>query len=147
MKTVKVLIEESGLLPAQAHSSDAGYDLSSAYDYVIEPKGFKLVGTDVRFDLPKDMEIQVRSRSGLAAKKGVFVLNGVGTVDPDYTGEVKVVLANFGEYPFEIKKGDRIAQLVFNKLTRVSLEQIDMNEFVSATERGDKGFGSTKVRG
>jgi dUTP pyrophosphatase len=88
------------------------------------------------------MEAQVRSRSGLAVKYGVFVLNSPGTIDSDYRGEIKIVLANFGRLPFAVRLGDRIAQVVFMKVPEVHL--VDVQE-LSATGRGDGGFGSSGI--
>lgn len=88
------------------------------------------------------MEAQVRSRSGLAAKSGVFVLNSPGTIDSDYRGEVKVILANLGPAPFVVRRGDRVAQMVFMLVPDVLLTEV---EVLTETERGAGGFGSTGV--
>ena len=91
--------------------------------------------------MPEGMEGQIRSRSGLASKYGVFVLNSPGTIDPDYRGEVKVLLANLGHLPFDISEGDRIAQLVFSKYETPSFNANSISHY----ERGEKGFGSTGI--
>jgi dUTP pyrophosphatase len=90
--------------------------------------------------MPKGMEAQVRPRSGLAAKSGIGILNSPGTIDADYRGEVKVILFNFSKKPFKINKGDRIAQLVFSKVTKVVLKE---QKQLSKTKRGSGGFGHT----
>ena len=99
-----------------------------------------LIRTGIALELGCGFEAQVRSRSGLAASKGVFVLNSPGTIDSDYQGEIKVVLANFGPEPHVVKPGDRIAQMVFMQLPEVTLD--DVSE-LSVTERGEGGFGSS----
>jgi dUTP pyrophosphatase len=98
------------------------------------------VRTGIALDLPPGLEGQVRSRSGLAAKSGLFVLNSPGTIDSDYRGEIKIILANLGKTPFVVCPGDRIAQLVFNEIPRISLSAVDT---LTVTERGSAGFGSS----
>ena len=102
-----------------------------------------MVSTGVFPEIPENFEIQVRSRSGLAAKNGVFVLNSPGTVDSDYRGEIKVILANMSDKPFEIRKGDRIAQLVVSPVQQADFEIVSE---ISDTERSAGGFGSTGIR-
>jgi dUTP pyrophosphatase len=127
---------------ARATSGSSGYDLASAEDgdLTILPGAIALVRTGLAFELPPGLEGQVRSRSGLAAKSSVFVLNSPGTIDSDYRGEVKVVLANFGTVPFAVFPGDRIAQLVFIQVPSVRLVAVDE---LAPTERGAGGFGSS----
>jgi len=144
MRVVQIYSEE-GYKPEKQTQLSVGYDLHSIEDVVIEPHSWKLVHTGVYIALPDDVEAQVRTRSGWAYKKGVFVLNSPGTIDPDYRGEVGVILANFSDEPVEIKKGDRIAQLVFNKIERIQWWQVDNKEELGATTRGIGGFGSTGV--
>jgi dUTP pyrophosphatase len=112
-------------------------------DVVLEPAGRALVPTGFCFEIPQGYEVQVRSRSGLAVKHGVFVLNSPGTIDSDYRGEVKVILANTGSAPFAIKRGDRIAQLVVAPVAN----NVDFaeSESISATKRGAGGFGHTGI--
>jgi dUTP pyrophosphatase len=129
-------------LPVYAHESDAGMDVCSVDDLTISPGGRALVRTGLVFLLPPRTEAQVRSRSGLALKKGVFVLNSPGTIDSGYRGEVGVILANTGDEPFEVKKGDRIAQVVLAPVTQATIAEVDV---VDATDRGAGGFGSTGV--
>ena len=120
-----------------------GIDLRSVENVTINPKEFSLVKTGLYLQLPEGIEAQIRSRSGLAAKNGVFVLNGVGTLDCDYRGEVGVILANFGKDAFKINPGDRIAQIVFNEITKPILTKLPSRDLLSETSRASSGFGST----
>jgi len=134
-------------LPLPRYMSDgaAGLDLHAAVSEptVIEPGGFLVIPTGLSIALPVGHEAQVRSRSGLAARSGVFVLNSPGTIDADYRGEVGVILANIGSAPFAIKRGDRIAQLIVSRVERVSwVERRKLPE----TARSDGGFGHTGTR-
>ena len=112
-------------------------------ELIIEPGNRALVPTGLCLEIPEGYEVQVRPRSGLAFKFGVTVLNAPGTIDADYRGEVKIILANFGEQPFTIKRGDRIAQLVPSKVA----VSVGFTEIQSITEssRGAGGFGHTGV--
>ena len=135
-------IHPEATLPAYAHASDAGMDVRSVEDLTIPAGRRALVHTGLVMVLPPDAEAQVRPRSGLALRHGVTVLNTPGTIDAGYRGEVGVILANFGDAPFEVKKGDKIAQLVIAPVTQpVIVEVADVN----ATDRGAGGFGSTGV--
>jgi dUTP pyrophosphatase len=135
------LVARAGNL-TRATSGSSGYDLASAEDQQLKilPGAVALVRTGWALELPPGLEGQVRSRSGLAARSSVFVLNSPGTIDSDYRGEVKVVLANFGNAPFSVSPGDRIAQLVFVQVPNVCLVAVDE---LTATERGAGGFGSS----
>jgi dUTP pyrophosphatase len=123
----------------------SGCDIAAAVeaDVVLEPSGRALVPTGFCFEIPQGYEVQVRSRSGLAIKHGVFVLNSPGTIDSDYRGEVKVILGNAGSAPFTIRRGDRIAQLVVAAVAN----NIDFEESASVSEtgRGAGGFGHTGI--
>jgi len=130
------------VLPAYAHPSDAGMDLRSVEDLTIEPGKRALVHTGLVVLLPPMYEAQVRPRSGLALKNGVTVLNTPGTIDSGYRGEVGVILANFGDMPFVVKKGDKIAQMVIAPVTQPEIVETDV---VDETDRGAGGFGSTGV--
>ena len=110
---------------------------------IIKPGERSLVPTGLFFDLPENLEIQVRSRSGLAINSGIIVLNSPGTVDADYKGEIKVILINLGDKEFKINNGDRIAQLVFSEVNRVSLKEV---ELISSSLRDNNGFGSTGIK-
>lgn len=135
-------IHPDAVLPAYAHPSDAGMDLRSVADLEIPRFGRALVPTGLVVLLPPLYEAQVRPRSGLALKKGVTVLNTPGTIDSGYRGEIGVILANFGEETFSVKKGDKIAQLVIASVTQPSVEETMV---VDETDRGAGGFGSTGV--
>ena len=135
-------IHPDAVLPAYAHPSDAGMDLRSVADVTIPRFGRALVPTGLVALLPLGYEIQVRPRSGLALKKGVTVLNSPGTIDSGYRGEIGVILANFGEEAFEVKKGDKLAQLVLASVTQAVVEETDA---LDETDRGAGGFGSTGV--
>lgn len=128
------------LTPAKAHFDDAAYDLRSRIDFTLEPGKVALVPTGLTIELPVGYEAQVRPRSGLALKHGIGVLNAPGTIDAGYRGEVGSILFNFSDRPFEIKRGDRISQMVVAKLTDVQLEPA---AGLSETGRGTGGFGST----
>lgn len=131
-------------LPGYATEGSAGMDVCAALDapLTLAPGATFMVPTNLAIALEPGYECQVRSRSGLAAKNGVFALNAPGTVDSDYRGEIKVILSNFSQTPFTINSGDRIAQLVIAKYERA--EFIECKE-LSDTERGAGGFGSTGV--
>ncbi|MGN0854509.1 MAG: dUTP diphosphatase [Kiritimatiellia bacterium] len=135
-------IHPDARLPAYAHAGDAGMDLRSAEDLTLRAGARALVHTGLVMMLPLQYEAQVRPRSGLALKHGVTVLNTPGTIDSGYRGEVGVILANFGDADFEIKKGDRIAQLVIAPVTQAEIVEV---ETVDETDRGAGGFGSTGV--
>lgn len=131
-------------LPTYSTSGSAGMDVVAAIEQttVIEPGKIVIIPTGLSVSIPDGYELQVRSRSGLAAKNGVFCLNSPGTVDSDYRGEVGVILANFSGTPFTIRRGDRIAQLVVAKYEKVNwLETTELSE----TQRGEGGFGSTGI--
>lgn len=134
--------DPSATLPSYAHPGDAGMDLCSIEELVIPRGERRLVRTGLAMRLPPGYEAQVRPRSGLALKKGVTVLNSPGTIDEGYRGEIGVILVNLGEDPFEVRKGDRIAQMVVAPCTRA--ETVLVSE-LDSTERGIGGFGSTGV--
>ena len=135
-------LHPDAMLPAYAHASDAGMDICSIEDLSIDPGARALVRTGLAFALPPQFEAQVRPRSGLALKKGVTVLNSPGTIDAGYRGEVGVILANFGNEPFEVRKGDRIAQVVVAPVTQAEIVEVAS---LDETDRGAGGFGSTGV--
>ena len=131
-------------LPSYATEGSAGLDVYAAvYEPMILKKGETiLVPTSIAIALSDGYECQVRSRSGLAAKYGIFALNAPGTIDSDYRGEIKIILSNFGKVDFEINRGDRIAQLVVAKYEKVEWNLVNSLE---NTERADGGFGSTGI--
>ncbi len=138
---VKRLPHGEGLdLPAYATDGAAGMDVVSAEDVTIQPGARHAVATGLAMAIPHGFEVQVRPRSGLALKHGITVPNTPGTIDSDYRGELKVILINHGETPFEILRGDRVAQLVVAPVTRGTW--LEVNE-LDETARGEGGFGST----
>jgi dUTP pyrophosphatase len=131
-------------LPNYMTSGSAGMDVYAAVesDIVIEPLGTTLIPTGLAIELPIGYECQVRSRSGLSLKSGIFALNAPGTIDSDYRGEIGIILSNFSNKPFTIKRGDRIAQLIVAKYERVVWNE---TESLNETERSAGGFGSSGV--
>lgn len=131
-------------IPQYATPGSVGLDLRAALDGPVnlEPGSRILVPTGLAVEIPPGLEGQVRPRSGLAAKKGVTVLNSPGTIDPDYRGEVKVILVNLGAVTVSIKPGERIAQLVFAPAVRIRWAEV---EELDASARGAGGFGHTGV--
>lgn len=138
---VKVkLLTSSAMIPQYAKANDVGMDLMANSPIVIPGGEWRLIGTGIALELPQDIECQIRSRSGLAAKYGVSVLNSPGTVDPGYRGEIMVTLVNHSAKPFQVTQGMRIAQMVFAPIMRPDLCLVS---HLSHSERGTKGFGST----
>lgn len=133
-------IEDPELLPQYQTPGASGCDLRSSVDTVVPAGKRAVVPTGLKLDIPGGFEAQVRPRSGLAAKHGITVLNSPGTIDADYRGEIKVILLNTDDEDFIIKKGDRIAQLVFAQVFHAILKK---EENLTSTDRGDGGFGST----
>ena len=133
-------------LPRYESLNAAGMDIRAFMDIgkeiIIPPLGRAKIPTGFFMELPQGYEAQVRPRSGLAARAGITVLNAPGTIDSDYRGEVEVILINLGAEPFTVKNGDRIAQLVISPIIRAILSEA---EFLSETERGTGGFGSTGI--
>ena len=141
---VKVLKQDGAVLPEYKTIGAAGADVCALLDSPAEilPGKRKIIPTGLFFEIPVGYEIQVRPRSGLAAKNGVTVLNTPGTIDSDYRGEVKVILINLGTEPFTINNGDRIAQLIVAPVTGGAFTPVAS---LDETERGSGGFGSTGV--
>jgi len=128
-------------LPERATAHAAGYDVRSAEaEVTLQPGEIRLVGTGLVMELPEGVECQVRPRSGLALKHGVTLPNSPGTIDPDYRGELRIIMQNLGSAPVKLARGERIAQLVF---ARFEVPEIEEAERVSETARGTGGFGST----
>ena len=140
---VKRLNHGAGLpLPLYASAGAAGMDICAAESLILRVGKRHAVATGFAFAIPDGFEVQVRPRSGLALKHGITCLNTPGTIDSDYRGEVKVILANLGEDDFQITKGDRIAQIVVAPVTHATMIEV---EDIDETLRGDGGFGSTGV--
>jgi dUTP pyrophosphatase len=127
-------------LPAYATAGAAGMDVVAAEDVTIAPGARHAVATGLALAIPAGFEIQVRPRSGLALKHGVTVPNTPGTIDSDYRGELKVILINHGHAPFDVRRGDRVAQLVLAPVVQAAWVEV---ETLDATARGEGGFGST----
>jgi dUTP pyrophosphatase len=146
MERIDVLIRtlDGATIPVYATDHSSGVDLCAFVDepVVLGPMERALVPTGIFIGIPEGFEAEVRPRSGIAHKHGVTVLNTPGTIDSDYRGEVKVILINLGNESFTIKKGDRIAQMVFKKLARVDFRPVAN---LTDTCRGRGGFGSTGV--
>ena len=132
-------------LPKYETEGSSGMDLTANVNRVIEilPGKSEIIPTGIDLSIPKNYEIQIRPRSGLAAKNQISVLNTPGTIDEDYRGEIKVILINLGEKKFTIEKGLRIAQMVLCPVIKAELEEVDE---LDETKRGSGGFGSTGIK-
>ena len=134
-----VRFHNDAILPTRGTFRSAGYDLYAVEDFLVEQlPGRALVSTGIGIHVPSGTYGRVAPRSGLAVKKGIDV--GAGVIDEDYTGELKVLFFNFGDFPYYGKKGERIAQLIIEKIETPEIFEVDK---LSATERGEGGFGST----
>lgn len=129
-------------LPHHATEGSAGIDIRAAVNspITLKPGLIELVPTNLSVEIPHGYEIQIRPRSGLAAKHGIGILNSPGTIDSDYRGEIKVILFNFSKQPFVIERGERIAQMIVSKVYRAEIVETDS---LAETDRGDGGFGHT----
>ncbi|MCX4361047.1 dUTP diphosphatase [Mucispirillum schaedleri] len=137
---INIIAEEDCLIPSYETAGASGADLKSKEDGILKSGERRLVKTGVFIELPAGYEAQVRPRSGLALKHGITMLNSPGTIDSDYRGEIGVIMINHGSEPFVYKKGDRIAQLVISKYSRVEFKNtLSLTE----TVRGAGGFGHT----
>lgn len=137
--------KETGVeLPRYESSGAAGMDIRAfiGAEIIIPPMGRAKIPTGLFMEIPGGYEAQVRPRSGLASRSGITILNAPGTIDSDYRGELEVILVNLGDEPFTVKTGDRIAQMVIAPVTRAAVSEA---AFLSETERGAGGFGSTGV--
>jgi len=141
---IKIINKSNHNLPSYETIASAGMDLRAnlSESRILKPLERTIVGTGLFIELPAGLEAQVRPRSGLAAKKGVTVLNAPGTIDADYRGEIGVILVNVSNEDFTIQNGERIAQLVIARHERAEWIKV---ENISETERGEGGFGSTGV--
>ncbi|MBR9683008.1 dUTP diphosphatase [Candidatus Woesearchaeota archaeon] len=135
-------LNKDAVMPSYAKYGDAGMDVCALEEAVLKPGEIKLISTGLAFEIPYGTELQIRPRSGLALKKGISIVNSPGTLDYGYRGELKIILINHGQEDFEVKKEDRIAQVVLNRVEIVKVEEVDE---LSETERGEGGFGSTGV--
>ena len=142
---IKVINKSSNPLPAYESPLSAGMDIRAFLDkkIILKPLERKLINTGLYVQLDKNYEAQVRPRSGLALKKGITVLNSPGTIDADYRGEIGIILINLSNENFEIKSGDRIAQLVISRHETIEWQTVDSLNY---SNRGEKGFGSTGIK-
>jgi|TARA_B110000967_G_C18814865_1_gene525589 dUTP pyrophosphatase len=138
-------LSNSVLIPKYETGGSSGMDIAAHItdNIIINPGDKALVSTGFAMAIPRGYEIQIRPRSGLAAKKNITVLNTPGTIDADYRGEIKVILINLGKEKFVIENGDRIAQMIVCPVVQVNLEEV---KELSGTERGTGGFGSTGAK-
>lgn len=145
MPTVKVINKGGNPLPEYATEFSAGLDVRAANDepIVLAPLARAMVPTGLYLEIPRGYEVQVCPRSGLAAKKGVTVLNSPGTIDSDYRGEVCVILVNLSSEPFTVERGERIAQLILARYEQIQWEEVGE---LSSSDRGEGGFGSTGTK-
>lgn len=131
-------------LPSYQTSESSGLDLRAAIEkeIILNPGDIKLIPTGLCVSIPKGYELQIRPRSGLALKHGLGIVNSPGTIDSDYRGEINIIAINFGKEPFVVKRGDRIAQIVVNKISYGIVQEVDS---LDSTERGEGGFGHSGV--
>ena len=144
---IKILVKKfykNIKLPAYKTTGSSGMDLMAHVEKktIIKPNKTAIIPTGIAIAIPKNYEIQIRPRSGLAAKEGISVLNTPGTIDSDYRGEIKVILINLGKKTFTIKTGDRIAQMILCPVVKGKFKEVKK---LPKTFRGKKGFGSTGV--
>ena len=136
---------EDSVEPQYAYPTDSGFDLYSTEEIIIPPFGRSLVPTGLHIDIPEHYELQVRSKSGLALKQGIMVLNSPGTVDNGYTGEIQVIVFNTNNHQIIIEKGQKIAQAVFSSVACGKWIKFTKVKNINDKDRGDKGFGSTGI--
>ncbi|MCI8630809.1 MAG: dUTP diphosphatase [Firmicutes bacterium] len=132
----------SGIFPAYETAGASGMDIRALVEEPVTIASGKraLIPTGISIELPEGFEAQIRARSGLAVKHGIGLVNGIGTIDSDYRGEIKIAVINFGDEDFTVKSGDRIAQMVIARYEKVEWEETDT---LCSTERGEGGFGHT----
>lgn len=145
MATIKIINKSKNEIPKYQTENSAGVDIRASLDeeLVLKAGEFKLVSTGIYLEIPSSYEVQIRARSGLSIKHGIGLVNGIGTIDSDYRGEIKVPLINFSKEDFTIENGMRIAQMVLSKYEKINFEEVDE---LSDSERQDGGFGSTGVK-
>lgn len=137
------LLYENSKLPEFANSGDAGMDIFSVDRKVIKSGESQLIRTGISIELPKDTEIQIRPKSGIALNNGITLLNSPGTIDEGYRGEIKVIVINHGKNDFLVEEGMKIAQMVLKPIYKVKITKVDSIGY--ETDRGKKGFGSSGV--
>ncbi len=141
MIKVKIkIINNHAKIPRYNYANDSGCDLFAIKSFSIKPNEIKLIPTGIMLQIPSGYEAQIRPRSGLAINNGITLLNSPGTIDSGYRGEIKIIMINLGKKVAKIKKGEKIAQLVFNKIEKAKFQ---LCNDLKKSERGSKGFGST----
>ncbi len=140
MKIKVQKLDPRAIVPSRARDGDAGYDICALEAVSLAPGEFQPIPTGIALELQDGIEVQVRPRSGLAAKHGISVVNSPGTIDSGYRGDIGVILINLGKETVEVEAGMRIAQLVFNEYLQPELSEVDR---LGSTERGQQGYGST----
>lgn len=142
---IKIINKSKNNLPSYETSGSSGMDIRANLEekMIVKPMERALVPTGLFTEIPEGYEIQIRARSGLALKHGISLVNGIGTIDSDYRGEIGVIIINLGNEDFEINNGDRIAQMVVIKYEQVNLVEV---EDLSETKRNSGGFGSSGVK-
>lgn len=131
--------------PGYASEGSSGMDIRACIEapVTLDPGGIKLISTGLALSIPLGYEVQIRPRSGLALKHGIGMVNSPGTIDSDYRGEIGIILINWGEAPFVVRMGDRIAQMVLSKVYRANFQSV---EALDATKRGEGGFGHSGIQ-
>ena len=140
---IRISLASGARMPSYATEDSSGADIYAFLpdkDFILEAGAFAIIPTGIKMEICSGFEVQIRPRSGLAAKHGITVLNSPGTIDADYRGEVKIILINHSNKPFTIKHGDRIAQMIFSETRRA---KFNLTNKLNHTNRGEGGFGST----
>ena len=141
---VKILqLDKELSLPKYETDGSAGMDLYSTKNTLIIPGQISIISTGIAISLPKGYEAQIRPRSGLAAKHGITVVNAPGTIDSDYRGEIKIILTNLSRQQHQVLRGNRIAQMVINRVEQINWLPVETGLDLEQSERGSGGFGST----
>ena len=140
---VKILNKSDYPLPEYQTQGSAGVDLRANIEekLIIMPKKVYQIPTGIFIEMPLGIEAQIRARSGLALKHGLALVNGIGTIDPDYRGEIKIILINLLDRPYQLEPGERIAQMVFSEYIKADFMAVASIEELESSERGDGGFG------
>lgn len=140
---VKILNKSDFPLPKYQTQGSAGVDLRANIEekLIIMPKKVYQIPTGIFIEMPFGIEAQIRARSGLALKHGLSLVNGIGTIDPDYRGEIKIILINLLDRPYQLEPGERIAQMVFSEYIKADFMAVASIEELESSERGDGGFG------
>jgi len=133
-------LHPEAIMPHYTHDGDAGMDVYSTEDLILLPTQRKLIPTGLSFEIPKGFEIQIRPKSGLALKHGLTIINTPGTLDSGYRGELGIILLNTGEAPYEIKKSEKIAQIILARYEEAEIQEV---KELGDSSRGAEGYGST----